>query len=120
MVHGRALQAKNNQGIPRLTVFLSDREKQWIRVLGYACTDERGYFALIYPPKNDKSTPEPPKEQVFLMVGDAERPILYRSSEALKIKPGQVIYREIFLSDTDVAKICVMPPDANPRVNNAD
>ena len=123
MVHGRVLQAKNNQGIPRLTVSLSDREKQWIRVLGYACTDERGYFALIYPPQDDRSDTNLPTDVVFLMVSDADRPILYRSSEDLTIQLGQVVYREIFLSDTsdtDVAKICVMPPDANPRVNNAD
>ena len=119
MLHGRVLQAKDKQGIPGLTVSLSDSQGQWVRELGYACTDERGYFAIIYPPKNDKAATEPPKEPVFIMVADAERHILYRGSEALTVELGQVIYREIFLSDDDV-EICATPPNANPQVNNAD
>lgn len=114
MVHGRVLQAKDKQGIPGLTVALVNRKGQWIRQLGYACTDERGYFAIIYPPQDDKSTTKPSTEPVFLMVSDANQRTLYRGSEALTIQSGQVIYREIFLSDTDVVKICVTPPDANP------
>jgi Transthyretin-like family len=113
MVHGRVLQAKDNQGIPGLTVSLVNRKGQWIRDLGYACTDERGYFAILYWPKDDKSATKPPTEPVFLMVSDPNQRILYRSSEALTIQLGQVVYREIFLSDTDVVKICVTPPDVN-------
>ena len=120
MLHGRVLQAQDNQGIPGLTVSLVNHEGQWIRELGYVCTDERGYFAIIYPPKNDQSATEPPTEPLFLMVSDANQSTLYRGSEALTIQLGQVVYREIFLSDTDVVKICVMPPDANQTVNNAD
>ena len=118
MLHGRVLQAKNKQGIPGLTVALVNREGQWVRELGYVCTDERGYFAIIYPHKNDKSDTNLP-DIVFLMVANVNRRILYRGSEALTVKLGQVIYREIFLSDDDV-EICVAPPNATPQVNDVD
>jgi PKD repeat protein len=112
MVHGRVLQATNNQeiqGIPNLTVSLVNRKGEWVQELGRACTDERGYFALIYPPQNSESTSPMPTEPVFLMVSDRDRRVLHRSSEPLLVKPGQIIYREIFLSDSPE---CSPPPDS--------
>lgn len=36
------------QPLPRLTVALYDEEGQWLRDLGYGCTDENGYFILRF------------------------------------------------------------------------
>src|SRR2546423_6136114 len=36
------------QGMARLTVALYDEQGNWIRIMGYACTDERGYFFMRY------------------------------------------------------------------------
>jgi hypothetical protein len=111
LVHGRVLDRTDNQGIQGLTVSLVNNQEQWVRELGYACTDERGYFAIAYPPKNRHSDTAIPKESVFLMVSDRDRRVLYRSSEPLSVELGQMIYREIFLSqDTR----CTAPPHTEP------
>jgi hypothetical protein len=36
------------QGMARLTIALYDERGNWIRIIGYACTDEQGYFLLRY------------------------------------------------------------------------
>ncbi len=112
MVHGRVLQAKDNQGIPKLTVSLVNSEGQWVQELGYDCTNERGYFAIIYSPKDSQSPT--PQESIFLRVSDANQQILYRSNEPLQVELGESIYREIFLSEE---KECTPPPNsATPSV----
>ena len=44
------------KGQPNLTVALSDRAGQWVRLLGYACTDKNGYFKLSYQQSTEKGT----------------------------------------------------------------
>lgn len=111
LVHGRVLDRRDNQGIQGLTISLTNDREQWVRKLGYTCTDERGYFAIAYPPKNRHSDTSVPKESVFLMVSDRDRRVLYRSSEPLSVQLGQMIYREIFLSE-DTG--CTAPPATEP------
>jgi hypothetical protein len=46
LVHGFVRRRSDRSGIPGLTIALTDRNGNWLRSLGYACTDVRGYFAL--------------------------------------------------------------------------
>jgi hypothetical protein len=46
IVHGFVRRRSDRVGIPGLTLALTDRDGNWLRELGYACTDERGYFLL--------------------------------------------------------------------------
>ena len=36
------------QGVPELTVALYDEKGEWVREMGFGCTDARGYFILRY------------------------------------------------------------------------
>ena len=47
IVHG-FVRDKEVTGIPNLTVAIYDEKGTWIRRLGFACTDERGYFKLSF------------------------------------------------------------------------
>ncbi len=46
IVHGFVRRRSDRVGIPGLTLALTDREGNWLRELGYTCTDQRGYFLL--------------------------------------------------------------------------
>lgn len=47
IVHG-FVRDKELAGIPNLTVAIYDEKGTWIQALGFACTDERGYFKLSF------------------------------------------------------------------------
>ena len=49
----------DRQPLPRLTVALYDEKGQWLRELGYGCTDEKGYFILRFA----REAPRTPEEQ---------------------------------------------------------
>lgn len=108
-VHGRVLD-KKRKGVHGLTVGLFDEKGNWIRRMGYGCTDKRGYFSITY-----RSEGEPRKEisgemKVFLYVSDKSHKILYKDREALYFKIGEVNYREVYLPEEE---ICTPPiPDA--------
>jgi hypothetical protein len=47
IVHG-FVRDKELTGIPNLTVAIYDEKGTWIQALGFACTNERGYFKLSF------------------------------------------------------------------------
>jgi hypothetical protein len=104
MVHGRVLD-KDKKGVSGLTVGLFDEKGNWVKKLGYGCTDKRGYFYIIYP-KNGEEKKEgkevPESMELFLYVSNKDYKILYKNSEPLFVKIGQVDYREIYLTDEEV------------------
>ena len=111
MVHGLVLD-KERRGVKGLTVGLSDKNGQWIRKLGYACTDEKGYFTLRYKPQESIKDRAALKEVegkagLFLIISDAEQKIIYRDSHPLFITPGLIDYRVIILDDKSVC----LPPE---------
>jgi hypothetical protein len=111
MVHGRVLE-KDKTGVPGLTVGIYDENGNWIRELGYGCTDKRGYFFIIYTLK-EKAEPEVPETmKLFLYVSDKNHRILYRDSEPLFVKIGQIDYREIHLTDEEICP----PPEPGEDV----
>jgi hypothetical protein len=101
MVHGRVLD-KDRNGISGLTVSLYDEGGNWIRKLGYGCTDEHGYFSIVYTSKESTEPEVTESTKLFLYVSDKNYRILYKDNEPLYIKIGKIDYREIYLSGEEV------------------
>lgn len=124
--HGFVRDLKG-QGQTKLTVALYDEKGNWIRELGYGCTDDRGYFILRYqqPPKDPDGDTKPtatffdsaaggriaasqkqPIAKIYVL--DAEQKTLHVEQEPLRPKLGQVDFRIIVLGAH--AKPCTPPP----------
>lgn len=124
--HGFVRDLKG-QGQPNLSVALYDEKGDWIRELGYGCTDDRGYFLLRYqqlakdPDGNTKPTAtffdsatggrigvsqKQPIAKIYVL--DAEQKTLHVEHEPLRPKLGQVDFRIIVLGTQ--AKPCPPPP----------
>jgi len=109
---------------PDLTVALVDSQGQWVRALGYACTDTRGYFQLVASLGRAEPAGEaarlmmsapPPQFEAQIRISDPNHVQLYRGDEAVPISPGGVEYREIALEE--VAGGCVAPEGDLPVSN---
>lgn len=123
MVHGRILD-KDKKGISGLTMSLYDEKENWMKKLGYGCTDNHGYFSIIYTLKEGtesealesilrrlvylfglkKETESDAMEsmKLFLYISDKNYKILYKDKEPIYVKIGQVVYREIYLSEDEI------------------
>jgi hypothetical protein len=110
MVHGVVLD-KNRKGKPGLTVGLFDASGKWHQEFGYACTDDQGYFVMIYP-KAGKTRGEVSGSQPFyLQVLDQNNKTLLKDPTPLQLTIGQVYYRRLVL--TDKPAVCTAPqPEA--------
>ena len=98
MLHGRVLD-ENLKGIKDLTLCLFDENGNWVRELGFASTDERGYFVLTYKEVERREPQIPESQPLILAVSDQESNVLHQESEPLFVKIGQIDYREIVLTD---------------------
>lgn len=88
-----------------LTVALVNGQGQWLRELGFAGTDARGYFQL--------RTPAADVPEAFVRVTDRNRAQVHRSEDPVVVTPGRVEYREISLG-TDGTRGPVPPEDVAP------
>lgn len=116
--HGLILD-QNEVGIQGLTVSLSDANATWIQALGYACTNEEGYFSIIYPKETDSgaTAPNVPDGQpLFLTVTNADRQQLHRERTARTFKIGQIEYWRIVLGEGDRPTCEPPPPDDKPAI----
>lgn len=108
------------QGLANLTVALYDEKGNWLRELGFGCTDERGYFILRFQrqPKEPVSGIEaaaggrigvgPTQPNVKIYVLDAEQKTLHIEQEPLHPRLGQVDFRIIVLGAQ--TRPCTPPP----------
>ncbi len=115
MLHGRVLE-KDKKGVPGLTVGLYDENGNWIRELGYGCTDKLGYFSIIYTLKGKTKREVPETMKLFLYVSDKNCKILYKDAEPLFVNFGQIDYREIYLTDEEICQ----PPEPGEDVAPAE
>jgi hypothetical protein len=104
LAHGFVLDGKG-VGIEGLTISFFDGQNQWIRGIGYACTDRRGYFAISY------KTEQPDDQPLFLNVADKNQRSLYRDPNPRVVKLGLIDFWQIVLSDS--AADCP-PPVSDP------
>lgn len=127
VLHGH-VRDKNRAGVPNLTVALYDDKGQWIRELGYACTDKSGYFKLLHSRAKPGVTDvgkegEAPKtgsgKKVYIHVTNAQGTHLYVDKQPLTPEPGRVDYREIILGEDAVS--CVPPPSSpQPKLDSLE
>ena len=114
VLHGY-VRKKDLTPAPDLTVALVDAQGQWLRALGFACTDARGYFQLVATVARagaaGASAP-PSKMEAHIRITDRKRLQLYRGAEAIPISPGGVEYREIVLEGGGAG--CVAPEEEVP------
>lgn len=106
MVHGRVLD-KEGKSISGLTVSLYDTQGTWVEELGYACTDDRGYYAIRYKIDPEKKPKIPETEELLLTVTNSEFKVLHREKEPLFVIIGQIDFRLIVLDDEGA--VCVPP-----------
>jgi hypothetical protein len=109
MVHGRVMDDTKRSGLSGLTVGIFDAKGQWMRQAGHACTDERGYFSIVYAPAKDTEDIAKQEVQHFLHVIGLDDRLLHKDPDPLLLAAGRIEYREIFL-DRDKA-VC-SPPQA--------
>jgi hypothetical protein len=101
ILHGY-VRDENKKGVSGLTVALYDQSNEWVRELGYACTDQNGYFKLA-----STSSLINKGEQVRLRVLSNQSETLYADQKLLAPGPGQVDYREVVLKAG--AQVCGPP-----------
>lgn len=92
LVHGY-VRDESGQPAPGLTVALYDRQGFWVRILGHACTDARGYFKL-----ESGALQDPAPGPVYLQVLNGQGQRLFIDKTALTPTAGRVDYREVTLS----------------------
>ena len=110
MVHGRVMGQKR-QGLAGLTVGIFDAEGRWMRQAGHACTDKRGYFAIVHTPEKSPDTSDQREMRYFLHVIGPDCQPLHKDPDPLELAIGRIEYREIFLDPDN--PIC-RPPQEGP------
>jgi hypothetical protein len=114
VLHGY-VRRKDLSPAPDLTVALVDAQGQWLRALGFACTDARGYFQLVATVAGGRAagaSAPPSKIEAHIRITDRKRVQLYRGEEAVPVSLGGVEYREIVLDGG--AAGCVAPEEEVP------
>lgn len=104
---------RDSKGVPNLTVGLYDENGKWIKQLGYACTDKRGFFSIIYPQKGKTTKEISESMKLFIHVSDRKKNVLYKDPDPLYLKIGQVDYREIYLPEE--TSVCTPPGPHGPE-----
>lgn len=117
-IQGRVVDTKN-QGLSGLTVSLFDKKGNWIRVLGHACTDEKGFFVITYNNTDKKESLKAAKasEQPLIpTVSDKNKTVLHQEKEPVFLKIGRIDSRLIILGED----VCDTPPDKVNDDNNGN
>jgi hypothetical protein len=99
ILHGY-VRDPNLKGVGGLTVAPYDEKAVWVERLGFACTNETGYFRLA---ATDLAGLD---RAVFVRVLDKQN-LLYADKSELKPSLGRVDYREITLSEG--VQVCTPP-----------
>jgi hypothetical protein len=116
LLHGRVL--RKGIGVKGLTVTLADAQGRWLRPLGYACTDDRGYFTIIFPPQAEAAEEVSESQELFLTVSDRDHRVLYRDPEPCYCVIGEIVYREVELTDGE--EVCSSPEPETPEPPSSD
>lgn len=106
MVHGQVIEAETGNPVQDVSVSLYDAQGKWVKELGYACTDEQGYYAIRYT--REEKEQEAERESLLIntnqsriglniTVTDKNNNIIHSESEPVHIIVGQIDYRLIIL-----------------------
>jgi hypothetical protein len=135
IVHGH-VRDQDLTAVPGLTVALYDQEGNWVRRLGFDCTDQTGHFKLCYgagakdepdrpedPNQPDQLEPKPGEDRDVRTIGaragkrdyvlhvlDKKSTLLHRHPRTVRPALGRVDYREIILGE----EADCPPPEPTP------
>jgi len=115
MVHGRVLNSKL-EGVGGLTLSLFDASGKPEKRLGYACTDETGYYAIRYEFEDGKKPPFNEDTPFQLTVSGDKSKICHQEKQPLFVIAGQVDFRQIIVDENK----CTPPPGWNEGSDNGD
>jgi hypothetical protein len=112
VLHGfvRDLNGKPLNGLTVAPYDRADRTGNWVKPLGFACTNERGYFKI--EAKDIKES----QAQVFLRVLNKDGATMFCDAQSNTPRPGGLDYREIRISGDVVECAPPQPPDKMPVV----
>ena len=112
VLHGfvRDLNGKPLNGLTVAPYDRADRTGNWVKRLGFACTNERGYFKI--EAKDIKES----NAQVFLRVLNKEGATMFCDPQSNTPRPGGLDYREIRISGDVVECAPPPPPTKTPGV----
>jgi hypothetical protein len=96
MVHGRVMD-QNRIGLTGLTVGIFDAEGRWMRRFGHACTDRRGYFAIVSAPEKDDAGKAAQQATYFLHILGPDARLMHKDPDPLHLAIGRTVYREVVL-----------------------
>jgi hypothetical protein len=119
------------QGVPEFTVALYDEKGEWVREMGFGCTDARGYFILRYRGAGKDAagnaavssaafvataaavgTGAAARTRVLVHVLDSAQKTLHVEREPLQPQLGEIDFRIIVLGAE--TRPCVPPPSSTP------
>lgn len=119
MVHGRVLEGKEGNPVQGVTVSLYTPDGNWVRELGYSCTDSQGYYSILHTiidtggetkKESSKETEVSVleiKQDLYLKVSNEEKQVCHTESKPLRMEQGKIDYRLIILGKKD----CSPPPE---------
>lgn len=96
MAHGRVMDT-HRLALPGLTVGIFNDQGQWFSQAGYACTDPRGYFSIVYTPEENAEEETKNVLLFFLHVIGPDGTLLYKDPAPLSPEGSRIVYREIFI-----------------------
>lgn len=118
LLHGFVKDSSLNP-ISDITVAVYDSQNNWVKMIGYACTDSRGYFKLEFKYETAKRTNAAGLEsfvaeaaqqtEYYIHLSDKKANEIYIDKRPLYPKLGQVDYRLIIISKE--AAVCVPPEE---------
>jgi hypothetical protein len=95
-VHGQVYD-NNAKPLQKLTVFLANSNNKNMSILGHSCTDERGYYSITLTSDLIKEH----QNGIYLRVSDANKQIIFRLIEPLKLRAGIIEHRDIIIEAND-------------------
>lgn len=92
-LHGRVFNA-NLQAVGSYTVFLVDEQKTYQEQIGFAYTDNTGYFLLNYTPPAGQASSQTP---IFIEIVNPKAQPIYIAATAFQPSAGSATYQNITL-----------------------
>lgn len=96
-VNGRVFDS-DKKPVKSVTVYLSDTNKNWIKELGSACTDEKGYYSITL---NQEEVKQFEKQPLYLTLSDKNKKTIYSDKNPLTAKAGLIDVKDIYLKGED-------------------
>lgn len=115
MVYG-SVKDTSQRRVQGLTISLFDTRRQWVRELGYVCTDEKGQFSLKVPDVNGKLSEKYKDKPLYLTVTNDHKDVLHKEDEPLFFAKGKIENREIIFS----VDPCGTPPEDENNQGSGD